>query len=86
MPRISEFLGIAIYMYFSEHNPPHFNAIYGQYEAEILIENGLILKRILPARANSLVAEWAGKYKDQLYQDWDLARNHRELKWIPGLE
>ena len=86
MQRICEFLGIVIYMYFSEHNPPHFHAIYGQYEAEINIENGELLKGKLPVRALSLVKEWAGKYKDQLFQDWELARQHEELKRIPPLE
>jgi hypothetical protein len=33
MPIISTFYGIIIKMYFqqSEHNPPHFHAIYGEY-------------------------------------------------------
>jgi Domain of unknown function (DUF4160) len=30
MPRLSEFYGIAIYMYFADHNPPHFHAIYAR--------------------------------------------------------
>ena len=29
MPRISEFYGIAIYMYYQDHGPPHVHAIYG---------------------------------------------------------
>jgi len=86
VPRISEFLGIVIYMYFSEHNPPHFHAIYGQFEAEILIENGELLKGKLPVRALSLVREWTEKYRDQLNQDWELSRRHEELKPIPPLE
>ena len=48
MPRISEFLGIYIYMYFSDHNPPHFQAIYGQFDAEFAIENGKRLKGFFP--------------------------------------
>ncbi|MBI4945912.1 MAG: DUF4160 domain-containing protein [Bacteroidetes bacterium] len=32
MPAISQFYGIVIYMYFKEHNPPHFHAKYGEYE------------------------------------------------------
>jgi hypothetical protein len=36
MPEISRFYGIIIYIYFREHNPPHFHAVYG--EEEILIE------------------------------------------------
>lgn len=86
MPRICEFLGIVIYMYFSDHNPPHFHAIYGQYEAEILIENGNVLKGKLPIRALALVKEWTAKYQDQLVQDWDMARNHEALNRIPPLE
>ena len=28
MPRLSEFYGIAIYMYWQDHAPPHFHAFY----------------------------------------------------------
>lgn len=86
MPRICEFLGIVIYMYFSDHNPPHFHAIYGQFEAEILIKNGELWKGKLPPRALALVREWAIKYKDQLDRDWELAQDHEELRRIPPLE
>jgi hypothetical protein len=37
MPPISEFYGIAIYMYYRDHAPPHFHAIYGEFDAEISI-------------------------------------------------
>ena len=37
MPRISHFYGIAVYMYYRDHAPPHFHAIYGEHEAEIEI-------------------------------------------------
>jgi len=33
MPCVSEFFGIAIYMYFNDHSPPHFHAEYGESEA-----------------------------------------------------
>src|ERR1017187_11006058 len=35
MPEISRFFGILIRMYFDDHNPPHFHAIYAGNEAEI---------------------------------------------------
>lgn len=57
MPRISEFYGIFIYMYFTDHAPPHFHAIYAQYEAEVEISSGRILKGHLPRRALSLVTD-----------------------------
>lgn len=31
MPVISRFYGIVIKMYFNDHTPPHFHALYGEY-------------------------------------------------------
>jgi hypothetical protein len=31
MPEISRFLGIVIAMYYRDHAPPHFHAIYGDF-------------------------------------------------------
>jgi len=38
MPRISEFYGIAIAMYYAEHGVPHFHALYAGRDASIAIE------------------------------------------------
>jgi hypothetical protein len=32
MPTISIFYGIVIQMFWREHNPPHFHALYGEHE------------------------------------------------------
>ena len=40
MPEISRFLGIVIAMYYRDHAPPHFHALYGEYEATINIAAG----------------------------------------------
>jgi len=55
MPRISEFFGIAIYMYYKDHSPPHFHAIYAQYDAAVGIDPVEVLEGILPRRVQSLV-------------------------------
>lgn len=39
-------MGIYIYMYFSDHNPPHF--LYGQFDAEFAIDSGDRLKGAFP--------------------------------------
>jgi len=57
MPRISAFYGILIYMYYQDHAPPHFHAIYGEYEAEVRIEDGTLLRGTLPVRARNLVTQ-----------------------------
>ena len=38
MPEVSRFFGVSTRMYFDDHNPPHFHAIYGEAEAELGIE------------------------------------------------
>ena len=55
MPRISEFFGISIYMYWRDHSLPHFHAIYGGDEVEITIVDLSILAGRLPPRALGLV-------------------------------
>ena len=42
MTEISRFLGVVIYIYHNEHNPPHFHAQYGEYAISIEIETGII--------------------------------------------
>ena len=59
MPRICEFYGIVIEMYYADHAPPHFHARYGGDEAKIAIATGDIVAGRLPGRAVRLVREWA---------------------------
>jgi hypothetical protein len=37
LPTISAFFGILIRMYFNDHPPPQFHALYGEYEAVVAI-------------------------------------------------
>jgi hypothetical protein len=85
MPRISEFFGIAIYMYFKEHGVPHFHAIYGRYDVPIGIDPIIILEGKLPRRVQSLVFEWAAEYQAELQTNWELARAGQPLRRIPPL-
>jgi Domain of unknown function (DUF4160) len=56
VPRISAFYGIAIYMYYRDHAPPHFHAIYGEHEATVAIETADVLEGKLPRRARALAS------------------------------
>jgi hypothetical protein len=46
MPEISRFLGIAISIYYNEHNPPHFHAEYGEFQITVEIESGIVNGKI----------------------------------------
>jgi hypothetical protein len=71
-------------MYFSqsEHNPPHFHAIYGDYVGVIDIRTGRMLEGDLPPKALSLVQEWMKTNQKELLQIW----NTQEFKSLPPLE
>ena len=73
-------------MYFNEHNPPHFHARYGDHRAEIAIETLSIIAGRLPPRVLGLVMEWAALHRQELMEDWELARRQVELKRIAPLE
>jgi uncharacterized protein DUF4160 len=55
MPELSRFFGIIIRMFYSDHGPAHFHAIYGEYEALIEIETLMVFRGSLPRRALALV-------------------------------
>lgn len=85
MPTISEFFGIVILMYYSDHAPPHFHARYGDFEVLIQISPLGVLKGNFPPRALSLVMEWAQINQNLLLEDWNYATNHKKLHKIPPL-
>jgi Domain of unknown function (DUF4160) len=86
MPEISRFLGIVIAMFYNDHEPMHFHAIYGDFEALIEIETGRILQGSLPSRALNHVVEWHGIHREELVENWNLARERVSLKSIQPLE
>jgi len=86
MPEISRFFGIVIRMYVNDHNPPHFHAAYGEFEALINIETIRVYQGDLPRRALGLVLEWAALHRGELQQDWNRARKGEPLQPIAPLE
>ena len=84
MPRISEFYGIVIEMFFVDHPPPHFHARYGD-EALIVIGTGEVFAGSLPPRALRLVREWLAGHRDELVANWDRARDGQSPERIEPL-
>ena len=48
MPTVSRFFGIVIQMFWREHAPPHFHALYGEHEALIDIRTLEVIQGRLP--------------------------------------
>ena len=51
VPRISEFYGIVIAMYYREHGVPHFHATYAGETVVVSIQSGNVIAGSVPARA-----------------------------------
>ncbi len=86
MPRISFFYGIAVYMYFRDHAPPHFHAIYGEHEGVFDLRSGELLVGSLPSRARSLVVEWAKMHGEELAANWERAQAGEPLEQVEPLD
>lgn len=85
MPRISDFRGIEISMYYNDHQPPHFHASHGGNEAVIDIRTLNVFKGSLPTWALILVKQWAALHQQELLDNWQLARDRKPLHKIAPL-
>lgn len=86
MPEISRFLGISIYMYWDDHGPAHFHAVYGEHEAKVLISPVSLLAGRLPPRVLALIVEWASRHEAELLANWTRCARKEPLARIPPLE
>jgi hypothetical protein len=85
MPQISYFLGVIIRMFYRDHNPPHFHAVYGDYEALIDIEKNEIISGALPPRVLGLVVEWTALHQNELMDNWERSKKREALLKIEPL-
>ncbi len=85
MPELSRFLGIIIAMYYRDHGPAHFHAVYGDFEVTVEIESGKV-NGSFPPRALTHVQEWRLLHQAELVEAWSLARSARPLPRIEPLE
>jgi hypothetical protein len=71
MPRIAEFEGVAVYIYYDEHVPPHFHALCGEHEAVIAIATCTLVEGSLPRAKLKRTLEWARENQAFLQAKWD---------------
>lgn len=85
MPQISYFLGVIIRMFYRDHDPPHFHAVYSNFEAIIDIEKNELISGYLPPRVLGLVTEWTALNQKELMENWERARGQEQLESIAPL-
>jgi hypothetical protein len=86
LPELSRFFGIIIRMYYDDHPPPHFHALYGEAEAQIGIDPIVVLQGNLPRRAMSMAIEWSALHQRELLENWERTQDNRPVQRIEPLE
>jgi hypothetical protein len=86
MPTIAYFLGIAIRMFFNDHDPPHFHVRYQQFRARVRIAGGEVIDGRLPPTVARIVREWSDLRREALMMNWIAARTDGQMERIEGLE
>ena len=86
MPTISRFYGINIEMYWYDHQPPHFHAIYAGEDATVSIPSGEVRCGRLPPRIARFVREWTEKHILEIWEDWRRGQNGETFLPIEPLD
>lgn len=86
MPTICMFRGIKITIYWQDHMPPHFHATYGGQEVLVSINEIEVLEGELPSKQLKMLLGWAAFRQDELRENWELARQRKELFAIDPLK
>lgn len=86
MPEIARFYGIVIRMFTRDHQPPHFHAVYAEWEACISIAGGEVTEGRLPNRALRLVRDWHALHREELTLNWDRGQAGNAMEQIEGLD
>ena len=72
-------------MYYSDHTPPHFHAEYNGKKVLVDIENGRVFKGAFPSRQLKIVLAWCEIHRDELMQNWELAKDGKPLNKVAPL-
>jgi hypothetical protein len=84
LPKISEFFGIVVYMYWFDdkrHKVPHIHAIYGGEKA-VFDLGGNCIAGNLGKRASKLVQEFVRERETELRAAWSKAIKGEDVPWI----
>jgi hypothetical protein len=70
MPVVAIVEGVRIRFYPDEHPPPHFHAVFAEYQAQIGIRPLRVLKGSLPPAKLTTVLSWSESRTEVLLNTW----------------
>ena len=87
MPEPCRFAGIVTYLLFKDiqhHNKPHVHVYYGEYEASVGVDGGL-LAGSLPRKQYKIVVGWLALHEEEVYAAWNKAVQGEHFDKIPPM-
>jgi hypothetical protein len=73
-------------MFYNDHVPPHFHALYGEHELLVSISPIAIFQGQAPSRVRSMVLEWAALHQQELLENWNRCRRAEPPTPVEPLE
>ena len=78
MPTLAVIDGIKIQMFYLDHDPPHFHAVYGEHEVLVSIADLRVIDGTVPAAITRKVIDWASMRQDALAFCWVCCRSGKK--------
>lgn len=72
-------------MFAREHPPPHFHAVYGEYQITVDIQSGVV-HGDFPKRALRHILEWLDLHQEALLENWKFVQAGKPPYKITPLE
>ena len=73
-------------MFYGDHAPPHFHAVYQGEEVQVNIETLEVMAGNISRRALAFVLEWASLHREELRRAWHTAAQNQEPDKIAPLD
>jgi hypothetical protein len=80
VPRIANFDGLVVKLYFNDHPPPHVHVYAGRVghpgvqSARVSIDTGELIDGVLAPAKAALVRSWCTQHRRTLHADWQRAQ------------
>ncbi len=84
MPTLATVAGMAILIYYADHDPPHFHIRAANFRAKVAIDDLSVIEvvgRMRPAEIN-VVRRWARRHQRALMANWRRAQQLEPLRKI----
>jgi hypothetical protein len=79
MPSIADIDGVRIMMYWNDHPPPHFHALFAEHRAVFEIGSLKVVAGDLPRSKIAAVRKWAKSRRERLMATWDRVREGKPV-------